>query len=72
MGFIIRMEALAQSLMGLEGSGLPTLKDALVEVVGRLAEKVTKARLLKCIRLGETVYFSSLSVLILPLNLGHV
>jgi hypothetical protein len=60
MGFIIRMEALAKPLIGLEGSGLATLKDALVEVVGRLANKATKARLHKCIRLGDVVCFSSL------------
>jgi hypothetical protein len=50
MSFLVRMEALATPLVGLEGSGIPTLKCALADVVIRLADKSTVACLNKALQ----------------------
>ena len=45
MSLLIRMEALALPLVGVEDSGVPSLKSALKEVVGRVANQTNRARL---------------------------
>jgi hypothetical protein len=60
MGFLVRLEAMATPLVGLEGSGLPTLKEALVDVVGKLSDRATVVRLNKAIQTGQVVCFSTL------------
>ena len=60
MSFFIRMEALALPLVGMEDSGVPTLKSALKDVVSRVADQTNRARLQEAITSGEVTCFSSL------------
>ena len=60
MSYFIRMEALALPLVGLEDSGVPTLKSALKDVVSRMADQTNRARLREAIAEGDVTCFSTL------------
>lgn len=55
-----RVEGLAIPLVSQEGAGLPTMKEALTDVVARLHDHATVARLNKAIQAWDASCFSTL------------